>query len=78
MLYVRFPLSIRNVQDLLHERGIDVSHEVVRFWWHRLSAQCANNCSVRFRVYAAPTDEIWHCEHLRKDETLPALAVFFE
>lgn len=27
MVYVRFPLSLRNVEDLLHERGIDVSHE---------------------------------------------------
>ncbi|PRY22281.1 putative transposase [Aliiruegeria haliotis] len=35
MLYVRFPLSLRNVEDLLHERGIDVSHESIRFWWHR-------------------------------------------
>ncbi|MGB1915644.1 MAG: IS6 family transposase, partial [Paracoccaceae bacterium] len=25
MLYVRFPLSLRNVEDLLHERGVDVS-----------------------------------------------------
>jgi len=31
MLYIRFPLSLRNVEDLLHERGIDVSHESVRF-----------------------------------------------
>jgi len=35
MLYVRFPLSLRNVEDLLHERGIDICHETVRFWWHR-------------------------------------------
>ena len=35
MLYVRFPLSLRDVEDLLHERGIDVCHETVRFWWHR-------------------------------------------
>ena len=35
MLYVRFPLSLRNVEDLLHERGIEVSHETVRFWWNR-------------------------------------------
>jgi len=35
MLYVRFPLSLRNVEDLLHARGIEVSHETVRFWWHR-------------------------------------------
>jgi putative transposase len=30
MLYVRFPLSLCNVEDLFHERGIDVSHESVR------------------------------------------------
>ena len=35
MLYVRFPLSLRDVEDLLHERGVDVSHETVRYWWHR-------------------------------------------
>ena len=35
MMYVRFPLSLRNVEDLLHERGIDVSHETIRFWWNR-------------------------------------------
>ena len=35
MMYVRYPLSLRNVEDLLHERGIDVSHEAVRFWWNR-------------------------------------------
>jgi hypothetical protein len=27
---IRFPLSLRNVEDLLHERGIDISHETVR------------------------------------------------
>jgi len=35
MLYVRFLLSSRNVEDLLHERGIDLSHETIRFWWNR-------------------------------------------
>jgi putative transposase len=35
MLYVRFPLSPRNVEDLLQERGIEISHEPVRFWWNR-------------------------------------------
>lgn len=33
MLYVRFSLLLRNVEDLLHERGIEVSHDTVRFWW---------------------------------------------
>jgi putative transposase len=35
MMDVRFPLSLRQVEDLLHERGIDVSHETVRAWWNR-------------------------------------------
>lgn len=35
MLYIHFPLSLRNVEDLLHERGIDVSHETVRYWRNR-------------------------------------------
>lgn len=30
-----FPLSLRNVEDLLHERGIEISHETVRYWWNR-------------------------------------------
>nr|WP_300395906.1 hypothetical protein [Henriciella sp.] len=30
MMYVRFPFSLRNVEDLLHERGIDICHESVR------------------------------------------------
>lgn len=35
MMYVRFPLSLRNVEDLLSERGIDICHETVRLWWNR-------------------------------------------
>ena len=34
-MYVRFPLSLSNVKDLLHERGVEISHETVRFWWYR-------------------------------------------
>ena len=40
-MYVRFPLSLRNVEDLLHERGIDVSYETVRFWWRRFGPMFA-------------------------------------
>jgi putative transposase len=35
MMYVKYPLSLRNVEDLLHERGIDISYETVRCWWNR-------------------------------------------
>ncbi len=41
MLYVHFPLSLRNLEDLLHERGIDISHETVRFWWNRFGPMFA-------------------------------------
>jgi putative transposase len=41
MIYVRFPLSLRNVEDLLHERGIDISHETVRWWWNRFGPMFA-------------------------------------
>jgi putative transposase len=40
-LYIRLPLSLRNVEDRLHETGIDVSHETVRFWWHRFGPMFA-------------------------------------
>jgi putative transposase len=33
MLYIRFPRSLRNVEDLLHERGIEINYEMVRYWW---------------------------------------------
>ena len=33
MMYIRYPLSLRQVEDLLFERGIDICHETVRYWW---------------------------------------------
>ena len=41
MMYVRFPLSLRNVEDLLFERGIDICHETVRLWWNRFGPMFA-------------------------------------
>ena len=35
MLYIRYPLSLRQVEDILFERGIDICHETVRLWWNR-------------------------------------------
>src|SRR5687768_17481347 len=52
MMYIRFPLSLRNVEDLLHERCIDVSHETVRYWWNRFgpffAAQICNRRTGQF------------------------------
>ena len=30
MMYVRYPLSLRQVENILFERGIDISHEAIR------------------------------------------------
>jgi len=35
MYYVRFPLSLRQVEDILHERGIDICHETICYWWNK-------------------------------------------
>ena len=43
MMYVKYPLSLRNVEDLLHERGIDICHERVRLWWRRFGRLCHRN-----------------------------------
>jgi putative transposase len=41
MLYIRNPLSVRQVEDLLFERGIDIRHETVRFWSNRFGPMFA-------------------------------------
>ncbi len=41
MMYVRFPLSLRQVEEPLHERGIDISYETVRAWWNRFGPMFA-------------------------------------
>ena len=65
MLYVRFPLSLRNVEDLLHERGIEVSHETVRFWWNRFgpmfAAEIRRNRVSRMRSYS---NWQWHLDEV--------------
>ena len=58
MRYVRFPLSLRNVEDLLHERGIEISHETVRFWWIRFGPMFAGNIR-RNRVSRMRSSSNW-------------------
>ena len=41
MMYIRYPLSLRQVEDLLFERGIDICHETVRLWWNRFGPMFA-------------------------------------
>jgi transposase-like protein len=41
LMYVKYPLSLRNVDDILAEREIDISQETVRFWWNRFGPMFA-------------------------------------
>ena len=64
MLYVRFPLSLRNVEDLLHERGIDVSHEAIRFWWHRFGPMFASEIRKRRIARMKSSHWRWHLDEM--------------
>ena len=65
MLYVRFPLSLRNVEDLLHERGIDVSDETVRFWWNRFGPLFASEIRrKRVQQLRAFSKWQWHVDEV--------------
>ena len=64
MLYVRFPLSLRNVEDLLHERGVDVSHETIRFWWHRFGPMFASEIKKRRIEGMRSSRWRWHLDEV--------------
>ena len=49
MMYVRDPFSLRQVEDLRCERGIDICHETVRYGWNRCGPVCA--AEIRKRVF---------------------------
>ena len=65
MMYIRYPLSLRNVEDLLHERGIDITHETVRYWWKRfgqiLSVEIRRNRTTAMRAF---THRRWHLDEV--------------
>ena len=65
MMYIRFPLSLRQVEDLLHERGIDVNYETVRYWWNRFgpmfAAEIKKNRSAQMR---SRTQWRWHLDEV--------------
>ena len=65
MLYVRYPLSRRNVEDLLHERCVDISHETVRFWWNRFGPMFASEIRrERINRMRAYSNWQWHLDEV--------------
>ena len=63
-LYFRFPLSFRYIEEMLAERGIDISCETIRRWILKFGSAIAANVISR-RVQTSGT---WHL-----DEVLSAL-----
>jgi len=64
MMYVRFPLSLRNVEDLLHERGVEISYETVRFWWHRFGPLFAAEIGKRRVEGMKSSHWRWHLDEM--------------
>lgn len=46
--YLRLPLSLRDVEDLIHARGIEVSYETVRYWRRRSGPTIAAELRARW------------------------------
>lgn len=65
MLYIRFPLSLRNVEDLLYEGGIDIRYETVRYWWNRFgpvfAAEIQQKGVQQIRGYS---NWLWHLDEV--------------
>ena len=65
MMYIRFPLSLRQVEDLLNERGIDICHETVRAGWNRFGPMFA--AEIRKKRSAPMRAQIqwrWHLDEV--------------
>lgn len=59
-LYARFTLSYRDIEDLLAERGLDISYETVRRWFHKFGGPIARNLR---RTRPTPSD-VWHLDEI--------------
>ena len=64
MMYIRYPLSLRQVEDLLFERGIDICHETVRFWWNRFGPMFASEIRKRRVQTRSYSNWRWHLDEV--------------
>ena len=64
MMYIGSPLSLRQVEDVLFERGIDICHETIRLWWNRFGPWFAAEIRKR-RVHDASYSRWrWHLDEV--------------
>jgi putative transposase len=59
-LYLRFPLSFRDVEELLAERGIEVSHESIRRWVAKFGPRYAEE----LRRREMKPGRVWHLDEM--------------
>lgn len=59
-LYAKFTLSFRDVEDLMAERGLDVSYETVHRWCLKFGPEIARNLRSK---RPAPSDH-WHLDEM--------------
>ena len=64
MMYIRYPLSLRQVEDILFERGIDISHETIRYWWNRFGPMFAAEIRKRRRAGRNYSNWRWHLDEV--------------
>jgi putative transposase len=64
MLYGPVPALASERRGLLHERGIDVSHEAVRFWWHRFGQMFAAEIRKRRIQGMRSSRWRWHLDEM--------------
>ena len=64
MMYIRYPLSLRQVEDMLFERGIDICHETVRFWWNRFGPMFAAEIKKRRIHGRSHSPWRWHLDEV--------------
>ena len=64
MMYIRYPLSLRQVEDILFERGIDICHETVRFWWNRFGPMFAAAIRKRRLHHRSFSQWRWHLDEV--------------
>lgn len=62
MYYYRYALSLREVEDILHERGIDVTHESIRFWAQRFGKVFATD--IRKKRKGKHSNWGWHLDEV--------------
>ena len=65
LMYIRYPLSLRNVEDILFKYGVDICHETVRFWWNRFGPMFASQIRKRrVKQFSGYRNWRWHVDEV--------------